>query len=169
MTGCLANAYLKHRVGFNVQDAFLERDPSADGLTCTFTHMSIRSSPEVPKEVPEAELDQVPADPEITELARRARQMFISTRQEYGMIKRAREQVLGEYRQLRRDLKNTKSFLEEMTGEYQDACRHCIYNKELKRQLKELVQPEKVEPAVQHGLEGRTEPATGDLERFQQT
>ncbi|KAF5120468.1 hypothetical protein E5D57_013822 [Metarhizium anisopliae] len=57
LTGCMQNAYQNCRIGFNTQDAFLERDPSADGLTRAFTHMSIRCNPEVPKEIPKAELN----------------------------------------------------------------------------------------------------------------
>ncbi|KAK8073387.1 hypothetical protein PG994_004286 [Apiospora phragmitis] len=59
LTGCIGNAYLNGRVGFNVQDAYLERDPSADGLTRAFTHMSIRCNPEqygLLKHAPQEEL-----------------------------------------------------------------------------------------------------------------
>ena len=89
MTGYLANTYLNRRVGFNTQDAYLERDPSADGLTRAFTHMSIRYNPEVPKEIPKAELVKLPPDPDVTELRTQVRQMAIGLRREHGFIKYA--------------------------------------------------------------------------------
>ncbi|KAF2185949.1 hypothetical protein K469DRAFT_575389, partial [Zopfia rhizophila CBS 207.26] len=158
MTGCLANAYLNHRVGFNVQDAFLERDPSADGLTRAFTHMSIRCNPEVPKEILKAELDKLPPDPEIVDLSRRVRQMSISIRQEYRFIKLATKPVHDKYRQLQRDLRNAeKSFRDEMTKVYQEACRRRIHDEELERQLSGMVVDEEAEPVVQHCLEERNQ------------
>ncbi|KAF2181317.1 hypothetical protein K469DRAFT_729448 [Zopfia rhizophila CBS 207.26] len=158
MTGCLANAYLNHRVGFNVQDAFLERDPSADGLTRAFTHMSIRCNPEVPKEIPKTELDGLPPDPEIVDLSRRVRQMSIGIRQEYRFIKFAPKPVHDRYRQLQRDLRNAeKSFRDEMTKVYQEACRRRIHDEELERQLSGMVVDEEAEPAVQHYLEERNQ------------
>jgi hypothetical protein len=159
MTGCLQNAYLNRRVGFNTQDAFLERDPSADGLTRAFTHMSIRCNPEVPREIPKLELDKLPADPEVVELTRQVKQMGIRMRQEHGFIKSAPEKVKDEYKQLQRDLKNAeKSFRDDMTKEYQEACRRRIHNEELERQVSGIMvgREPKLEPKVEHQLEERT-------------
>ena len=158
MTGCMANAYLNHRVGYNVQDAFLEMEPSDDGLTKAFTHMSIRCNPEVPKEIPKAELDKLCLDPEVTSLSKRVEQMFISIRQEHGLIKSAPKSVQEEYRQLQRDLKNAKkNFQDEMTKAYQEAYRRHIHDQELDRQLKGIVVNEEAEPVVQHHLEERNQ------------
>ncbi|KAB8302114.1 hypothetical protein EYC80_005565 [Monilinia laxa] len=51
-TGVFNGAYINNIVRFNVQDAFLESEISDDGLIRTFTYMSIRCNPGVPKEVP---------------------------------------------------------------------------------------------------------------------
>ncbi|KID94454.1 FluG domain-containing protein, partial [Metarhizium majus ARSEF 297] len=93
LTGCLQNAYQNSRVGFNTQDAFLERDPSADGLTRAFTHMSIKCNPEVPKQIPKAELAKLPPDPEVVRLAKQVEAMARRMRQDYGFIKAAPERL----------------------------------------------------------------------------
>ena len=71
MTGVFSGAYINHRVKFNTQDAFLERDVSNDGLTRAFTHMSIRCNPGIPKAVPAVVLRALPPDPNIADLERR--------------------------------------------------------------------------------------------------
>jgi hypothetical protein len=158
MTGCVQNSYLNRRVGFNTQDAFLERDPSADGLTKAFTHMSIRCNPEVPKEIPKTELDKLPPDPEIVDLTRRVKQLSMQIKYEHRFINAAPEHVQKDYRQLQRDLKNAeKAFRDDMTKVYQEACRRRIHNEELERQLSGTVAEEKAEPILQHHLEERTQ------------
>lgn len=103
LTGCVQNSYLNRRVGSNTQDAFLERDPSADGLTKALTHMSIRCNPEVPKEIPKAELDKLPPDPEIVDLTRRVKQLSMQIKYEHKFNNAAPELVQKDYRQLQRD------------------------------------------------------------------
>ncbi|KAM7183511.1 FluG domain containing protein [Rhypophila sp. PSN 637] len=138
------NAYLNHRVGYNVQDAFLERDPSADGLTRAFTHMSIRCNPEVPKEIPKEEFDKLPQDPSIVELRRAVTRQWISIRQQYQFIKTAPEDVVKEYRQVQRNMKNAeKSFRDEMTKIFREAYRHRVHKEELERQLNGIVLEER--------------------------
>lgn len=144
------------------QDAFLERDPSVDGLTKAFTHMSIRCNPEVAKEIPKDELHKLPSDPEVVYLKERIRQMALRMRQEYGFIKHAPSMVKEEYQQLRRNLKNTeKAFKADMTKIYQKACRRHIHNDELQKQLGGTAEcsgsggEPVVEPSVQHQLEER--------------
>ncbi|KAI5455793.1 hypothetical protein BGZ63DRAFT_409706 [Mariannaea sp. PMI_226] len=157
MTGCLANAYLNHRVGFNVQDAYLERDPSADGLTRAFTHMSIRCNPEVPKEIPKSELDELPADPDIVELSRRVKRMSISIRQEFKFIRLSPKRVRRKYSELRRELRNAeKNFRDDMTKIYQEAWRRRLHDEELERQLSGMVVVEReAEPTLEHHLQER--------------
>ncbi|KAJ6437937.1 cell cycle control protein cwf16 [Purpureocillium lavendulum] len=158
LTGCLQNAYLNHRVGFNTQDAFLERDPSADGLTRAFTHMSIRCNPEVPKEVPKSELDNLEPDPDVVELTKQVKRMAIQIRQEFGFIKNAPKEVKQEYEQLRRDLKSAdKAFRDDMTKVFQNEYRRRMHNAELERQLSGVAIEEHTEPSVQHALEERTQ------------
>ena len=158
MTGCLANAYLNLHVGFNTQDAFLERDPSADGLTRAFVHMSIRCNPEVPQELPKAELDKPPPDPEVVILTRQVKQTAIRLRQQYGFIKSAPEEPLEDYRQLQRDLRNAKkAFKSDMTKAFQEAYRRRMHNEELERQLKGLSCDEIPQPLIKHELEERTQ------------
>ncbi|KAJ3499717.1 hypothetical protein NLG97_g97 [Lecanicillium saksenae] len=157
MTGCLANAYLNLRVGFNTQDAFLERDPSADGLTRAFSHMSIRCNPEVPRHIPKAELAKLPPDPEVVELTREVKQTSIRLRQQYGFIKSAPADENDEYKRRRRDLRNAeKAFKEDMTKEYQEAYRRRMHNEELERQLSGTAVEERAEPSVEHQLPERT-------------
>jgi hypothetical protein len=153
----MANAYLNRRVGFNTQDAFLERDPSADGLTRAFTHMSIRCDGEVPREIPKKELDRLPLDPEVVELTKLVKQTAIQLRQRYGFIKSAPEEVLEEYKQRRRDLRNAeKAFKDYMTRAYQEAFRRRMHNEELERQLKGVTIDEMPQAPINHVLEERS-------------
>ncbi|KAM3562091.1 hypothetical protein MY1884_001997 [Beauveria asiatica] len=157
MTGCLANAYLNRRVGFNTQDAYLERDPSADGLTKAFSHMSIRCNPEVPRTIPKAELAGLPPDPEVVQMSREVKETAIKLRQQYGLIKSAPADVQDEYKRRRCDLRNAeKAFKEDMTKEYQEAYRRRMHNEELERQLNGVAVEEKAEPSVEHQLSERT-------------
>lgn len=161
MTGCMQNSYLNSRVGFNTQDAFLERDPSADGLTKAFTHMSIRCNPEVPKEIPTAELNKLPPDPEIVNLERQAKQMFTRIKHEYKFINAAPEKLQKEYKRLQKDLKSAKkSFKNDMTKVYQEACRQRIHDEELERQVKGTAVEEKTQPVFQHRLKERSQVAS---------
>lgn len=157
MTGCLANAYLNWRVQFNTQDAYLERDPSADGLTKAFSHMSIRCNPEVPREIPKAELAKLQPDPDVVEMTREVKQTAIRLRQQYGFIKSAPADVKDEYQRRRRDLRNAeKAFKDDMTKEYQEAYRRRMHNEELERQMSGMVVEEKAEPSIEHQLPERT-------------
>ena len=157
MTGCLANAYLNRRVGFNTQDAYLERDPSADGLTRAFTHMSIRCNPEIAQEIPRAELAKLPLDPEVEDLRKRVRILGIELRQKYRFIKSAPKQERETYSQLGNELRAAdKAFKDDMTKVYQESCRRRMHNEELERQLKGLAANDSVEPAIHHQLEERT-------------
>lgn len=158
-TGCKENAYLNHRVGYNTQDAFLEKDPSADGLTRAFTHISIRCNPEVPKEIPKEEFDKlVDQDPYLVELSRTARSQWISIRQQYGLIKKAPAAIAKEYRELQKKLKNAKkNFRDEMTEVFREAYRRRIHNEELERQLDHKAVEDVAEPAIVHQLEERNQ------------
>ena len=128
MTGCMQNAYQNCRIGFNTQDAFLDRDPSADGLTRAFTHMSIRCNPEVPKEIPKTDLARLPLDPKVADLQRRVKLMSIRIRQEYSYIKYALKEIKEDYQLLQRGLRNAeKAFRHDMTKVYQEACRRRIH------------------------------------------
>lgn len=164
LTGCMQNAYQSRRIGFNTQDAFLQRDPSADGLTRAFTHMSIRCNPEVPKEIPKADLNKLSPDPEVASLAKQIKRMALFMRQEFGFINSAPKEMREEYQQRRRDLKNAeKAFRADMTKVYQEACRRRIHNEELQKQLSGItIDPEldgeaNLEPSVQHQLKERTQ------------
>ncbi|KJK86879.1 hypothetical protein H633G_09276 [Metarhizium anisopliae BRIP 53284] len=108
VTGCPQNAYQNSPEGFNTHDAFLEREPSADGPTRAFTHVSIKCNPEVPKQIPKAELAKLPPDPEVVRLAKQVEAMARRMRQDYGFIKAAPETVREEYQQLRKDLRSTE-------------------------------------------------------------
>ena len=157
MTGCLANAYLNRRVGFNTQDAYLERDPSADGLTRAFTQMSVRCNPEVSKELTGAQLAKLPPDPEVEKLRRQVKLTAIQLRQTYRFIKSPPGEKRQDYKQMRDKLRAAeKSFKDDMTKVYQEACRRRMHNEELERQLKGIVANEDVEPAIKHQLEERT-------------
>lgn len=93
ITGYIQNSYLNSRVGFNTQDAFLERDPLANGLTKAFTHISIRYNLEIPKEIPRAKLDKLAPDPEIIDLRKRVKQLYAQIKHIYRFINVAPEQV----------------------------------------------------------------------------
>lgn len=158
MTGCMQNSYQNERVGFNTQDAFLERDPSADGLTKAFTHMSIRCLPEIPKEIPQVELDKLEPDPEVINLRARVKHSSRRIKFEHRFINAAPPQIQRDYNRLRQDLNNAeKAFRSDMTKKYRKACRRRIYNQELDRQISGKGVERSVEPAVQHQLTERTQ------------
>ncbi|KAG5748063.1 hypothetical protein H9Q70_009255 [Fusarium xylarioides] len=157
MTGCLANAYLNHRVGFNVQDAYLERDPSADGLTRAFTHMSIRCNPEVPKEIPKSVLDLLPLDLDITELSHQIKRKAYEMKSSYRFIWRAPGAQQEEYARMRQDLINAeKRYRAEMTTVYQEACRCRFHDEELERQLQKVYTEKGAELMLKYRLVERT-------------
>lgn len=157
MTGCLANAYLNSRIGFNVQDAFLERDPSADGLTRAFTHMGIRCDQEVPRVIPNEVLKDIEPDPIINELKKKVEEKKKSIKEKYRTIKSAPEEDKIEYGRLYKDLNNAeKSFKADMTKAYQVAFRERLHNEELENQLRGENVEQTAEPVIQHHLEERT-------------
>ncbi|KAH7258062.1 hypothetical protein BKA59DRAFT_471345 [Fusarium tricinctum] len=127
MSYCMrrVNAYLNHRVGFNVQDAYLERDLSADGLTRAFTYMSIRCNLEVIKDILKSVLDQLPPDPDIARLLDQVKYKLYSLKLKYKFIKRALKVDCEEYR-----------YKDEMVTVYQEACRCRFHDEELERQLR---------------------------------
>jgi hypothetical protein len=158
MTGVFSGAYLNHRVKFNTQDAFLERDVSDDGLTRAFAHMSIRCNPGIPKVVPDVVLQALPPDPEIVALESRQAAMFQQLRHRYKFVKRAPLTPLQEYQELGRQLANArKSLREEITREFKKDYIFRSHNEQMKRQLdKTSVADVYVEPVIQHQLEERT-------------
>ena len=159
MTGVFNGAYINHRVKFNTQDAFLERDVSDDGLTRAFAHMSIRCNPGVPKHVPKAVLNALPPDPDIADLERRHAAMLQQLRYKYKFVKRAPRKEAKEYRDLGRQLTSArKSFKDEITREFKRDYIFRFHNELMKRQLdKTIVTDVYVEPVVQHQLEERTQ------------
>ena len=119
MTGVFSGAYINHRVKFNTQDAFLERDVSDDGLTRAFAHMSIQCNPGIPKDVPDVVLEALSRDPDIVDLERRHTTMFQQLRHKYKFVKRALPKKMKEYQDLGRQLTNArKSFKEEISREF---------------------------------------------------
>lgn len=158
MTGVFSGAYINHRVKFNTQDAFLERDVSDDGLTRAFAHMSIRCNPGIPKEVPEVVLQVLPPDPNITELERQHTMMFQQLRHKYKFVKRAPLKKVKAYQDLGRQLSNArKGFKKEVFREFKKDYIFRFHNEQMKRQLdKTNVADVYVEPVVQHQLEERT-------------
>jgi hypothetical protein len=76
MTSVFSGAYINHRVKFNTQDVFLERDVLDNRLTRAFAHISIRYNPGIPKKVPKVVLQALPPDPNIADLKRQQAAMF---------------------------------------------------------------------------------------------
>jgi hypothetical protein len=158
MTGVFSGAYINHRVKFNTQDAFLERDVSDDGLTRAFAHMSIRCNPDVPDKVPAEVLRRLPSDPEIVNLERRHAVMRRELRYKYKFVKQAPMKEAKEYQDLGRQLTNArKSFNSEVNLAFKKDYIFRSHNEQMKRQLdKTYVADVYVEPVVQHQLEERT-------------
>lgn len=158
MTGCLQNAYLNFRVGWNTQMAFLGEEPSDDGLTRAFTHMSIGCDAAIPKEIPSEELEKLGTDPTIEILLERTESMSATIKCDYGFLNRAPKTVLDEYRRLQSRLKNAKKkFRDEMTRVYRDACRSRLHDEELERQLSGATLDTTIGPMIHHQLEERNQ------------
>ena len=158
LTGVFNGAYLNVRVRFNVQDAFLENDVSDDGLIRAFTHMSIRCNPGAPKEVPKEVRDQLlAADPDVVDLKRQFKALYLQIRYKYKFIKRAPKKIGEKYTELSKQLKNAKKSLkDEMDKEYRKDYFFRIHNEEMERQLNKTMAEEHVEPVIEHQLEERT-------------
>jgi hypothetical protein len=96
-------------VRFNVQDAFLEAAISDDGLTRTFTYMSIRCNPGAPKQVFEGVMKPLfAADPVVVDHERRVKERHTEIKWEYRFIKRGPKKIAKEYEDLRKQPKNAK-------------------------------------------------------------
>ncbi|EJP62038.1 FluG domain-containing protein [Beauveria bassiana ARSEF 2860] len=146
--------FLRHHKGAEKKP---KPDPSADGLTKAFSHMSIRCNPEVPRDIPKAELAKLPPPPEVVELMREVKRTSLQLRQQYGFIKSAPKRIKAKYSQLRCDLRNSeKAFRCDMTKVYQEEYRRRMHNEELERQLNGMAIEEKIEPAVEHQLPERS-------------
>ncbi|KAI7758833.1 hypothetical protein LZL87_013816 [Fusarium oxysporum] len=159
-TGCLQNAYLNSRVGWNTQMAYLEEEPSDDGLTELFTHMSIRSDSRIPKEIPREELEKLSPGPKILSLERLVDAKHRDVKHRYQYINRAPVPEQAELKRLQRQLKSArKQFRDEMSKIYRDACRRRLYDGELERQLHGTsVAVDKVAgPVTRHQLEERNQ------------
>jgi hypothetical protein len=158
-TGVFNGAYINSSVRFNVQDAFLESDISDDGLTRAFTHMSIRCNPGAPREVPREVMEPLlAADPDITDLERRFKELHTKLKSEYKFIKRAPKGIKEKHDNLRKQLRNTKKNLkDEIEKAYRSDYFFRIHNEMMKRQLNKSVVEEEVEPVVEHQLEERTQ------------
>ncbi|SCO91190.1 uncharacterized protein FRV6_15318 [Fusarium oxysporum] len=136
MTGCRQNAYLNTRVGWNTQTAYLEEEPSDDGLTELFTHMNIRRDPRIPKRIPQEQLDTLDPGPEICELEQLVEAKHRDIKFKHRYIKRAPAPDQAEFKRLQQKLKSAKKqFRDEMSKIYRDACRRRLYDGELERQL----------------------------------
>jgi hypothetical protein len=94
-TGIFNTSYLNQRVRFDIQSAVMEQ-PSVDGLTCAFTHMSIRCDPRAPKDVPKHIRRALPPDQKILELEKERQVLYTKVKAKYGFINRARGTQIGE-------------------------------------------------------------------------
>ena len=164
-TGVFNGAYLNNYVRFNVQDAFLKSDISDDRLTRAFTHMSIRCNPGAPKEVPREVMEPLlAADPDITDLARRFKELYTQIKWEYKYINQAPKEIKKEYEDLRKQLTNAKKSLkDEIEDTYRKDYFFRIHNEVMKRQLKRqsnttaAAEAKEAEPVVQHQLAERAQ------------
>ncbi|RKL13865.1 hypothetical protein BFJ70_g15819 [Fusarium oxysporum] len=136
MTGCRQNAYLNTRVGWNTQMAYLEEEPSDDGLTELFTHMNIRSDSRIPKEIPQEQLNELDPGPEIRNLEQLVNAKHRAIKYKHSYIKHAPEVEQNALKRLQQQLKSAKKqFKNEMSQKYRAACRQRLYDGELERQL----------------------------------
>ncbi|EXM13173.1 hypothetical protein FOTG_18367 [Fusarium oxysporum f. sp. vasinfectum 25433] len=136
MTGCRQNAYLNTRVGWNTQTAYLEEEPSDDGLTELFTHMNIRRDARIPKAIPQEQLDALDPGPEIRQLDRLVKEKHWNIKFKHRYIKLAPVSEQVEFKRLQRKLKSAKKqFRDDMSRIYREACRQRLYDEELERQL----------------------------------
>ena len=77
-------AYINERVPFDVLSAVLER-PSADGILCMLTHMSLMRDPRAPVRVPDHVLAALPPDPRIVDLEQQRAQLKAGAYRIQGM------------------------------------------------------------------------------------
>ncbi|TQV91841.1 hypothetical protein IF1G_09426 [Cordyceps javanica] len=122
--------------------------------------MNIRCDREVAKEMPKAELEELPLSPDIIHLKGKVRIRAQEITRDYRFITGASKGIQATYRKLQKDLKNTeKVYREEMNKSYREACRERIHNKGMEKQRSGVATEEKKEPTVHHQLEERAQVA----------
>jgi Protein of unknown function (DUF3435) len=84
-TGIFNAFYLNQKVRFDIQSAVIEW-PSVDGLTCAFTHISIRCDLHAPKDVPKHIRRALPPDQKVLELEKERQVLYRKVKAKYGFI-----------------------------------------------------------------------------------
>jgi hypothetical protein len=150
-------AYLNQRVGFNVQNAVLE-DPTDDGLTRAFTHMSIRRNPLAPMVIPREVADILPPDPMVIEWENRRAELRNILRGLHGTVSRApQSEMVEQYDQLGRQIASAKkSNQDALNAVYRKEWFFNSHNEIMARQRDHAAADEYIPPVVHHQLPERT-------------
>jgi len=121
--------------------------------------MSIRCNLGAPREVPREVIKLLlAADPDITDLKRRFKELHTKLKSEYKFIKRAPKGIKEKHDNLRKQLRNAKKNLKDKIKKaYKSDYFFCIYNEMIKRQLNKSVVEEEVKLVVKHQLEEQTQ------------
>ena len=107
------NAYLDRRVRFDIQSAVMGR-PSVDGLTCAFTHMSIRCDPRAPADVPKDIRANLPPCPKTIKLEKEREAIKLEVKAKYKFMNRSQGTQIGDhYFKLVKKINSTKKSYEE--------------------------------------------------------
>jgi tRNA(Glu) U13 pseudouridine synthase TruD len=121
--------------------------------------MSIRCNLGAPREVPREVIELLlAADPDITDLKRRFKELYTKLKSEYKFIKRAPKGIKEKHDDLRKQLRNAKKNLKDKIKKaYRSDYFFCIHNEMIKRQLNKSVVEEEVKLVVKHQLEEQTQ------------
>jgi len=132
--------------------------PSADGLICAFTHMSITCDPPAPKNVPKHVKGALPRDPKIVKWEKERKTLYAEIRSRYGFLYRATGTEKGQRHQmpLRKINNATKKWEEDIKMTFRRQYFYRIHNEELQRQLNKIGTAEYVDPVIIHQLPQRT-------------
>src|SRR5271167_4862191 len=133
--------------------------PSVDGLTCAFTHMSIRCDPRAPKDVPKHIRRALPPNQNILKLEKERQALYKKVKAKYGFIKRARGTKIGEdYGKLVRKINSERKKREEdLKKAYRRQYFYRIHNETLEIVLNKIETNDYVPPVIQHQLPERAQ------------
>jgi hypothetical protein len=156
--GVFQTSYLDDRVNFNTQMAFLE-EPTDDGLTRVFRHMSLTCNPNAPVEISEDIAKKLPSDPKLVELKKRFKQLSDKLRSDHGYIKQApRNETVMEREKLRREITTRRKYLyRQLSEEHRRQYFYNSHNEEMRRQLHKSAANPNILPDIKHQLAERRE------------
>lgn len=147
--------YLNPKLNFSVQAAMLER-PADEILLKAMSHMSLTRDPAAPVKAPKSYVDSLPQDENLCKLEKEREEPATYLKAEFGAIKHADEDELGEYKKVCAAVKAAKvKRTTEANISYRKLYHKNIQKAEIEQQGKDFKDTPYVKPVVNHQLQER--------------